>query len=74
MAEVHQQPTPAEPVQIDPSTLNPLSPEVIAKQATINIGRCLGLKGPGRVGEEREGQREGGRWRKDGKDEKQGGK
>ncbi|RUS17557.1 translation initiation factor 2, gamma subunit [Endogone sp. FLAS-F59071] len=37
MAEVHQQPPP-EPLQIDPSTLNPLSPEVIAKQATINIG------------------------------------
>jgi hypothetical protein len=26
---------------IDPATLNPLSPEVISRQATINIGRKL---------------------------------
>lgn len=27
-----------ERVSVDPSTLNPLSPEVISRQATINIG------------------------------------
>lgn len=28
-----------QPVQVDVSKLTPLSPEVISKQATINIGR-----------------------------------
>jgi hypothetical protein len=30
-----------ERINIDPSTLNPLSPEVISRQATINIGMLL---------------------------------
>ena len=29
-----------EEVEIDVENLNPLSPEVISKQATINIGEC----------------------------------
>ncbi len=38
MAEEENAPA---PVQIDFQTLNPLSPEVISKQATINIGTHL---------------------------------
>jgi len=46
-----------EEVDIDVESLNPLSPEVISKQATINIGkqhragaRCEGRGGRGSVG------------------------
>jgi len=38
MAEINKA---EEKVNIDPTTLNPLSPEVISRQATINIGMLL---------------------------------
>jgi hypothetical protein len=35
-----------EEVQVDVENLNPLSPEVISKQATINIGKTTGVISP----------------------------